>query len=143
MQTHTLVNTGRKHLSSRLPLYLIYSLPALLALLQHYNPVLLAIRIILSVDISFLSRLLENNLLFTRLHSFSSALIGTHFVTIPDAPWIDTPVENCATEVSFRVKAGIIAFVPSRKYQLKPQSFLWFTAARPAAIADSNHCVCM
>lgn len=106
----------------------------------------MAIRIILSVDISVDLSVIKGSPFHKTTFFIQRTDWNSFRDFIPDVLWINTlklPVENCAPEDSFRVKAGIIAFVSSRKYQLKPQSFLWFTPARTAAIADSNHCLCV
>lgn len=94
-------------------------------LLVHHNSVLL---LIMCLQIFVLSRL------FTRLHS----LIGIYFA-IFFATSLGFPIENFATEVSSRVKAGIDVFVPFRKYQMKPESFPWLKPACSAARAHTDY----
>ncbi|CAE1168972.1 unnamed protein product [Acanthosepion pharaonis] len=56
-----------------------------------------------------------------------------------DVPWdvvFTLPVQECA---SSWVKAGIDAFIPSRKYRVKSRPSPWFSAACSAAIAHRNH----
>lgn len=52
---------------------------------------------------------------------------------------INLPIENCTNEVSSWVKAGMDAFIPSQKYQLKLQSSPWFTPGGTATITHRNH----
>lgn len=52
-------------------------------------------------------------------------------------------IENYAREVSSWVKTGIVAFVTSHKYQMEPQSSLWFTPACSSAIDHRNLVFCM
>ena len=37
------------------------------------------------------------------------------------------------------VEVGIDVYIPHRKYQVKPHSSQWFSAACTAAIVDRNH----
>lgn len=60
-------------------------------------------------------------------------------------PWtgiFNTTNENCATQVSSWLKAGIDLFIPSRKYQVEPQSSPSFKPAYSSAIAKRNHYFC-
>ena len=43
------------------------------------------------------------------------------------------------SEFSERVQFGIDVFIPHRKYQVKPHSSQWFSAACAAAIVHRNH----
>ena len=46
-----------------------------------------------------------------------------------DIPWqsvFDLPSEDCAKKIISWLESGIEAFVPSRKYQVKPHSSPWF-----------------
>lgn len=61
---------------------------------------------------------------------------------LQDAPLTDVfrlHIENYTTEVSSYVKAGRDAFVPSVKYQVKPQSFLWFKPECSVTIAHGKY----
>ena len=44
-----------------------------------------------------------------------------------------------ACEFSEWVQAGIDVYIPHRKYQVKPHSSPWFSAACAAAIVHRNH----
>ena len=44
-----------------------------------------------------------------------------------------------ASESCERVRVGIDVYIPHRKYQVKPHSFPWFSAACAAAIVHRNH----
>ena len=41
------------------------------------------------------------------------------------------------------VHVRIDVYIPHQKYQVKPQSFQWFSAAYPAAIVHRNHFFCL
>lgn len=59
-----------------------------------------------------------------------------------DVPWTDVfahPAEKCAEEITSWLSSGISAFIPSRKFQVKPHSSPWFSPACAAAIAHRNH----
>ena len=44
-----------------------------------------------------------------------------------------------ASEFCERVQVGIDVYIPHRKYQVKPHSSPWFSAACAAAIVHRNH----
>ena len=57
-------------------------------------------------------------------------------------PWhsvFSLPADQCASEIMTWIQAGIDAFVPHRRYQVKPHSSPWFSPACAAAIAHRNH----
>ena len=59
-----------------------------------------------------------------------------------DVPWEDIfklGPSAAASEFCEWVQVGIDASIPHRKYQVKPQSSLWFSAACAAAIVHRNH----
>ena len=59
-----------------------------------------------------------------------------------DIPWqsvFELEAEECAKEITSWIQSGIEAFVPSRKYQIKPHSTPWFNPACATAIAHRNH----
>ena len=59
-----------------------------------------------------------------------------------DIPWqsvFDLQTDDCAKEIISWLQSGIEAFVPSRKYQVKPHSSPWFNPACATAIAHRNH----
>ena len=47
--------------------------------------------------------------------------------------------EQCAEKILSSLQVGIDAFIPSRKYQVKPHSTPWFSPAIAAAISHRNH----
>ena len=63
-----------------------------------------------------------------------------------DIPWEDIfklSVSTAASEFYEWVQVGIDVYTPHHKYQVKPHSSPWFSAACAAAIAHRNHFVCL
>ena len=59
-----------------------------------------------------------------------------------DVPWKDIfklGASAGASEFYEWVQVGIDVYIPHRKYQIKPHSFPWYSAACAAAIVDRNH----
>ena len=59
-----------------------------------------------------------------------------------DVPWEDIFKPNtsaAASEFCEWVQAGIDVYIPHHKYQVKPHSSPWFSAACAAAIVHRNH----
>ena len=59
-----------------------------------------------------------------------------------DAPWEDIfklGASAAASEFCELVQVGIDVYIPLRKYQVKPHSSPWFSAAWAAAVAHRNH----
>ena len=59
-----------------------------------------------------------------------------------DIPWEDIfkfGASAAASEFCQWVQVGIDVYIPHRKYQVKPHSSPWFSAACAAAIAHRNH----
>ena len=59
-----------------------------------------------------------------------------------DVPWEDIfklSASAAASEFCEWAQVGIDVYVPYRKYQVKPHSSPWFSAACAAAIVHSNH----
>ena len=59
-----------------------------------------------------------------------------------DAPWEDIfklSASAAASEFCEWVQVGIDVYIPHRKYQVKPHSSPWFSAACAAAIVHRNH----
>ena len=70
-------------------------------------------------------------------------LIGMVFVIIlRDVPWegiFKLSASGAASEFCEWVQAGIDVYIPHCKYQVKPHSSPWFSAACAAAIVHRNH----
>ena len=59
-----------------------------------------------------------------------------------DVPWEDIfklSASAAASEFCEWVQIGIDVYIPHRKYQVKPHSSPWFSAACAAAIVHRNH----
>ena len=59
-----------------------------------------------------------------------------------DVPWEDIfklSASAAASEFCEWVQVGIDAYIPHCKYQIKPHSSSWFSAACAAAIVDRSH----
>ena len=59
-----------------------------------------------------------------------------------DVPWEDIfklGASAAASEFCEWVQVGIDVYIPHRKYEVKPHSFLWFSAACAAVIVHRNH----
>ena len=59
-----------------------------------------------------------------------------------DLPWVDIfklGASAAANEFCEWVQVGIDIYIPHRKYQVKPHSCPWFSAACSAAMAHRNH----
>ena len=68
------------------------------------------------------------------------------FNYLRDAPWEDIfklSASAPATKFCELVQVGIAICIPHRKYQVKPHSFSWFSAACAAAIVPRNHFFCL
>ena len=63
-----------------------------------------------------------------------------------DVPWEDIfklSASAAASEFCEWVQVGIDVYIPHRKYQIKPHSSPWFSAACAAAIVHRNHFFCL
>ena len=63
-----------------------------------------------------------------------------------DVPWEDIfrlSASAAASEFCKWVQVGIDVYIPHRKYQVKPHSSPWFSAACAAAIVHRNHFFCL
>ena len=63
-----------------------------------------------------------------------------------DVSWKDIfkrSASAAASEISEWVQVGIDVYIPHRKYQVKPHSSAWFSAACAAAIVHRNHVFCL
>ena len=69
-------------------------------------------------------------------------LIGMVCDHLSDFPWEDIFKLGASAAVSGFcewVQVGIDVYIPNRKYQVKPHSSPWFSAACAAAIVHRNH----
>ena len=62
-----------------------------------------------------------------------------HFRAVPWEDIFKLGVSAAASEFCEWVQVGIDVYIPHRKYQVKPHSSSWFSAACAAAIVHGNH----
>ena len=63
-----------------------------------------------------------------------------------DVPWVDIfklSASTAASEFCEWTQVGIDVYIPHQKYQIKPHSSPWFSAACAAALVHRNHCFCL
>ena len=63
-----------------------------------------------------------------------------------DVPWeyiLKLSASTAACEFCAWTQGGIDVYIPHRKYQVKPQSSPWFSAACATAIVQRNHFFCL
>ena len=88
-------------------------------------------------------QLIHNNALFHRIaYDYSHADWDGLCDYLRDVPWEDIfklRVSAAASEFCEWVQVGIDVYIPHRKYQVKPHSSPWFSAACAAAIVHRNH----
>ena len=98
--------------------------------------------VIASVFIDFPSNSKQDALFHCIPYDYSCAdWCGLHY-HLRDVPWEDVfklNVSAAASEFCEWVQVGIDVYVPHFKYQVKPHSFPWFSAAFAAAIVHRNH----
>ena len=97
---------------------------------------------VVNVDISLSSKAAQESPVHRTLYSYHQGDWDSFRDFLRDIPWnvvFDLQAEACAREIVSWLKAGIDAFVPSRKFQVKPHSSPWFSPACAAAIAHRNH----
>ena len=67
-------------------------------------------------------------------------LIGTFFVIIREMFYIfKLSAFDVASKFCEWIQVGIDVYIPLSKYQIKPHSSLWFSAAFAAVIVHRNH----
>ena len=69
-----------------------------------------------------------------------------HCDHLRDVPWEDIfklSASAAASEFCEWVQVEIDVYIPHRKYQVKPHSSQWFSAASAAAIVHRNHLLCL
>ena len=62
-----------------------------------------------------------------------------HLIDVPWENFFKLKVSAAASELCEWVQVGIYVYIPHRKYQVKPHSSPWFSAACAAAIFHRNH----
>ena len=96
----------------------------------------------LSVSIDFLINL-KHDVPFHRVaYDYSFADWDGPRDHLRDVPWDNISklsASAAASEICAWVQVGIDLYIPHRKYQVKPHSSPWFSAAGAAAIVHRNH----
>ena len=93
-----------------------------------------------SVSINFPSNSKQDALFHHMAYDYSHADWDSLCDHLGDVPWEDIfKHQSAAGEFCEWVQVGIDAYIPHRKYQVKPHSSPWFSAACAAAIVHRNH----
>ena len=99
--------------------------------------------VVVSAFIDFPSNSPKQNALFHHIaYDYSCADWDGLCDHLRDAPWEDIfklGASAAASEFCEWVQVGIDVYIPHRKYQVKPHSSPWFSAACAAAIVHRNH----
>ena len=98
--------------------------------------------VVVSVSIDFSINSKQDTLFYRMAYDYSHASwVGLHD-HLRDVPWEDIfklSASVAASEFYEWVQVGIDVYIPDRKYQVKPHSSSWFSAACAAAIVHRNH----
>ena len=97
---------------------------------------------VVSVSIDFPINSKQDALFHRMAYDYSRADWDGLRYHLRDVPWEDIfklSVSAAASEFCEWVQVGIDAYIPHRKYQVKPHSSPWFSAACAAAIVHRNH----
>ena len=128
------------HSPARLDLFL--SSDASICSTMAFSPLENSDHIVVSVFIDFPSNS-QRDALFHRIgYNYSCVDWGGLRDHLRDVPWEDIfklGASAFASEFCEWVQVGIHVYIPHRKYQVKPHSSPWFSAACAAAIAHRNH----
>ena len=100
--------------------------------------------VVVSVSIDFLTNLQQDAPFHCTAYDYSRADWDGLRDHLRDVPWEDIfklSVSAAASEFCEWVQVGIdvYIYIPLRKYQVKPHSSPWFSAACAAAIVHRNH----
>ena len=98
--------------------------------------------VVVSVSIDFLINSKQNSPFHRIAYDYSCADWDGLRDHLRDVPWEDIfklGASAAASEFCEWVQVGIDVYIPHRKYQVKPHSSPWFSAACAAAIAHRNH----
>ena len=98
--------------------------------------------VVLSVSVDFPSYSLQDVPLHFIAYDYSCADWDSLCDHLRDVPWEDIfklSASAAASEFCEWVQVGIDVYIPHRKYQVKPHSSPWFSAACAAAIVHRNH----
>ena len=98
--------------------------------------------IVVSVSIDFPINSKQDALFHCIAYDYSCADWDGLHNHLRDVPWQDIfklSASAAASEFCEWVQVGIDVYIPHRKYQVKPHSSPWFSAACAAAIVHRNH----
>ena len=98
--------------------------------------------VVVSVSINFPINSKQDTLFHRVTYDYSCADWDGLCDHLRDVPWEDIfklSASAAASECCEWVKVGIDVYIPHRKYQVKPHSSPWFSAACAAAIIHRNH----
>ena len=98
--------------------------------------------VFVSVSIDFPSNYQRDTLFHRIAYDYSCADWDGLCDHLRDVPWEDIfklGASAAASEFCEWVQVGIDVYIPHRKYQVKPRSSPWFSAACAAAIIHRNH----
>ena len=98
--------------------------------------------VFVSVSIDFPTNSQQDAPFHRITYDYSPADWDGHRDHLRDVPWEDIfklGASAAATEFCQLVQVGIDVYTPHRKYQIKPHSSPWFSAACAAAIVHRNH----
>ena len=94
--------------------------------------------VVVSVSIDFPTNSQRDALFHRIAYGYSHADCDGLRGHLRDVPWEDI-FKLGASEFCEWVQVGIDVYIPHRKYQFKPNSSLWFSAACAPAIVHRNH----
>ena len=66
-------------------------------------------------------------------------VLRDHLRDVPREDIFKLGASTAASEFCEWIQVGVDVYIPHRKYQVKPHSFPWFSAACAAAIVHRNH----
>ena len=98
---------------------------------------------VVSVLIEFSSNSQWHALFYYIAYEYSCAGLCDHLRDVPVEEIFRLSASATASEFCEWVQVGIDVYIPHRKYQVKPHSSPWFSAACAAAIVHINHFFCL
>ena len=102
--------------------------------------------VVVSVSNDFPANSKQDALLHCIAYDYSCADwdgLCDHFRDVPWEVIFKLSASAAASEFCEWVQVGIDVYISHRKYQIKPHSSPWFSAACAAAIVDRNHFFCL
>ena len=99
-------------------------------------------RVVVSVSIDFSTNSHEDTPFHHIAYDYSRADWDGLHDHLRDVPWEGISklgASNATSEFCEWIQVGIDVYIQNRKYQVKPHSSLWFSAACTAAIVHTNH----